>query len=160
MVNLLDFFAVQETITTQSGILLNACLCDFGLARVTATSKLFNQKFSTVVGLSPRYAAPEVFARSHLPTLVPDPEEEKKADVFAFGVVAWELMTREVPWDDTPNEQIEVRVRSGKRLTPPLVNGDILIQTMNDIASACWVEQPPKRPTIQDIHKRLNSLDL
>ena len=149
-----------ETITTQNGILLNACLCDFGLARVTAASKLFNQKFSTVVGLSPRYAAPEVFARSHLPTLVPDPEEEKKADVFAFGVVIWELLTRQVPWDDLANEQIELKIRSGKRLELPASTGDVMLQTLLDICTASWIEHPLKRPSIQDIHKGLDSLHL
>jgi len=48
-------------IQNENGILINAVICDFGLARVSAESRLYNQKFSVVAGLSPRYAAPEGF---------------------------------------------------------------------------------------------------
>ena len=38
-----------------------------------------------------RWIAPEVLAGSHY---------DRAADVYAFGVILWEILTWQVPWDD------------------------------------------------------------
>ena len=45
--------------------------------------------------LNPRWAAPELLTGSSTAGL--------PADVYAFGVVLWELLTWKLPWADTPN---------------------------------------------------------
>jgi len=60
-------------------------------------------------GLSPRYAAPEAFARYYMK----DPEEQsteqqKKSDVYSFGVMVWEVLVRKIPWDGMTYVETEI----------------------------------------------------
>ena len=45
---------------------------------------------------NPRYAAPEVFARRLVHYAGVSFEDEKPADSYAFGVIMWEILTRQV----------------------------------------------------------------
>jgi serine/threonine protein kinase len=66
-------------------------LCDFGLARTPDDSATAAGR---VKGYSPRYAAPEVFARVHLRFVSNSVDDDKMADVYALGVVLWETTCR------------------------------------------------------------------
>lgn len=48
--------------------------------------------------MSPRYTAPEVFQRMR--GSIPSSLEEKKGDVYSFGVIIWEILTRKKPWEN------------------------------------------------------------
>ena len=101
----------------ETSSMLKAVVCDFGLAKVThSATTLENMKFKDIGGFSPRYAAPEVFANSHL-LISTDPEVDKKSDVYSFGIVLWEMATRLTPWKGLNREQIETAVRSGQRVS-------------------------------------------
>jgi len=58
---------------------------DFGLCRIVDPLNK-NQASVNVLGLSTRYASPEVFGRLNHPHLTLDAEDEKKSDVFSFGI--------------------------------------------------------------------------
>ena len=45
---------------------------------------------------SPRYAAPEVFARRNAHTTALNVDDDQKGDVYAFAVLIWEALTRQV----------------------------------------------------------------
>ena len=47
-----------------------------------------------------RWIAPEVLAGSHY---------DRAADVYAFGVILWEILTWQVPWDDVGPWQVELQ---------------------------------------------------
>ncbi len=136
----------------------NAVLCDFGLARNTdenISTKLIGKEL--IFGFSPRYAAPEVFVKQRVKVL-PDPGEEMKSDVYAFGVIAWELLTREIPWNGLDISTIESKVRSGDRL--PMMNPSTLSQeetVLVGLCSSCWVQYYKNRPSIESIHQKLSS---
>jgi hypothetical protein len=44
-----------------------------------------------------------------------DPQMLISADVFAFGISSFELLTRNTPWANTKRYQIEQAVMEGKR---------------------------------------------
>ena len=85
-------------------------ICDFGLAIVEQDQKV-TRKAVALNGLSPKYAAPEIFADCRLPQPSLSVEDYKKADIFAYGVILWELITRKVPWQGVSHDDIELNIR-------------------------------------------------
>ncbi|XP_065888443.1 tyrosine-protein kinase RYK-like [Dysidea avara] len=83
------------------------------------------------------------------------------SDVWAFGVVLWEIMTVGlVPYDSvTPNELVDY-LKSGQRLTRPTNCPDDMFSIMGQ----CWALTPTDRPKFSHLtvgldhfHLRLNS---
>lgn len=76
----------------------NACLqvADFNLSRVMEASSVA----SSIAATNPRWVAPEVLAGgSHTPS----------SDVYAFGIILWEMLTWQIPWDDLGPWQVICR---------------------------------------------------
>ena len=69
-------------------------MCQRGVCvRITGSEE---GKFDSIKGYSPRYAAPEVFARVHLRSSSNTIEDDKSSDVYSLGVVIWETTARQV----------------------------------------------------------------
>ena len=86
------------------------------------------------------------------------------ADVFSFGVVVWEVITRRVPWDHLDGEvfrQIAASVGCGER---PTVADDEMAEVVAevpgllDVCRDCWAQDSEKRPTFEEIVVRLKQL--
>lgn len=60
-------------------------VCDFGLSRVKAQERSMTGNCGTV-----QWMAPEVLANQSY---------NEKADVYSFGIILWELLSRECPYD-------------------------------------------------------------
>lgn len=71
-------------------------VADFGVARVQSQSGIMTAETGTY-----RWMAPEII--EHKPY-------DKKADVFSFGIVLWELLTGKVPYADMTPLQAAVGV--------------------------------------------------
>jgi len=100
----------------QGDVVLNAVICDFGLAKVTSKALIVEGSvFEDIAGFSVRYAAPEIFMYSTL-LAPPPPEIELKCDVYSFAIVLWELLSRDAAWKDLSREEIEYKVRSRERV--------------------------------------------
>ena len=77
-------------------------IADFGLARVMgSTASIAVSKVT-----NPRWSAPEVIRNSTL---------SKSADVFSYGVVMWEMLTWQQPYEDMLS--VQVGKGRGVRLT-------------------------------------------
>jgi serine/threonine protein kinase len=63
-------------------------------------------------------------------------ERNEKGDVFSFGVIVWELITRQIPWksEGFSSEDIKEAVVSGDRLEIPSTCPEDLKKVMNQ----CW----------------------
>lgn len=82
----------------------------------------------------------------------------QKPDVFAFGMIVWELFTRERPFQhvDSFLEVMELIAR-GER--PPLNHdGFDNLQEIKALVAECWHASASERPTFEDIVTRLRAV--
>jgi serine/threonine protein kinase len=98
-------------------------VADFGLSRFRSDKKTMSQ-----VG-TPMWMAPEVILGE---------KYTEKADVYSFGVILWEIMTRKEPYEDKEAMQIVLEVvNKGLRpKIPPHYFDCPLVPLMRD----CWEE--------------------
>ena len=63
-------------------------------------------------------------------------ERSEKGDIFSFGVIAWELVTRKVPWKEEGYTRDDVRelVINGERLEIP----NNCPTELQEIMKQCW----------------------
>ena len=71
-----------------------------------------------------------------------------ESDVYSFGIVVWEVLSRELPWSNKarPSEILTAVIRGIR----PLFHVDAPAD-MVDIAKACWCGEPKERPTFRAI---------
>ncbi|KAL4150310.1 hypothetical protein PRNP1_009714 [Phytophthora ramorum] len=112
----------------------NIKLSDFGLARVKAHVQTMTGNCGTV-----QWMAPEVLGNQ---------KYTEKADVFSFGIVIWEIVTGECPYDGMSQIQAALGVLNRNlrpnipRECPPF---------FSRLMKACWNRQPELRPSFPHI---------
>ncbi|CAN0011266.1 unnamed protein product, partial [Scytosiphon promiscuus] len=78
------------------------------------------------------------------------------ADAYAFGMVAWEVLTGVQPWEGLLPEEVSRRVRQGER--PPLSFEAISLEDFDnfgDLVRLLWAQDPNARPALQDVARLL-----
>lgn len=116
-------------------------VADFGLTRFISEKKAMTQ-----VG-TPMWMAPEIIMGK---------KYTEKADVYAFGIILWEILTRLEPYEDKEPMQIVVEVVNNdlRPTIPEQFKDASLVSLMKD----CWDPDPNKRPTFNIICDRLSDL--
>ena len=110
-------------------------ICDFGFSRFAENDTLMTSNIGT-----PHWMAPEVLKRgSHYTS---------KVDVYAYGIVLWELATSDTPYPGYDSQKIIQEVLHND-LRPPLP-ADINPQ-VKDMISLCWARNPNARPSFDEI---------
>ncbi|KXZ54361.1 hypothetical protein GPECTOR_5g441 [Gonium pectorale] len=121
-----------------------AKLSDFGLARLTAATL---HATNPEVGSVP-YMAPECFGTNGHTV-------SHRSDMFAFGVLLWELLARVRPWAGSHHIKVALAVSiRGERL-PLAVIQDRAPRRLVQLIEECWHEDPYRRPSALDAAKRL-----
>lgn len=76
------------------------------------------------------------------------------SDVYSFGIVAWEVLSRELPWERMPRPQdVIIRVLNGLR--PEIPAG--APADMASMVRSCWAGKAEDRPTFSSIMERIGS---
>ena len=138
-----------------AGSLLNctAKLCDFGLATGLnpAVTMLQSTRSDNAAGTL-AYTAPEAF----------DDHYDEQAEVYAYGILLWEILTCEVPWSVnqstgkpfTPAALIKT-VLAGKRPELPKALDSPAIELLGPLAERCWQETAVARPSFEQIARQV-----
>ncbi|CAG8678304.1 8453_t:CDS:1, partial [Paraglomus occultum] len=75
------------------------------------------------------------------------------ADIFSLGVLLWEISSGKIPCNDFGSSVIEYR-KNGYQDFPFPETPEIYVQ----LYSACWSENPEKRPPCKEVYKKLKLL--
>jgi serine/threonine protein kinase len=124
---------------------------DFGLAKMMNYGEdcAKNEQQMTMNLGTPLYMAPECYAE--------DPRVEGgygfPVDVYAYGMVLYELVTGVRPWDKFDLGKVEVKfnlkrfLMNGQRPEiPPYVS-----ENLRKLITSCWDQDPKSRPTFREI---------
>ncbi|RXN16270.1 mitogen-activated kinase kinase kinase 7 isoform X1 [Labeo rohita] len=80
----------------------------------------------------------------------------EKCDVFSWGIILWEVITRRKPFDEIggPAFRIMWAVHRGTR--PPLIKN--LPKPIESLMTRCWSKDPSQRPSMEEIVKIMSHL--
>ncbi|XP_034192855.1 mitogen-activated protein kinase kinase kinase 7 [Osmia lignaria lignaria] len=108
-------------------------ICDFGTA-CDLNTYMTNNKGSAA------WMAPEVFEGSRY---------TEKCDVFSWGVILWEILSRKKPFDEIGGSAYRIMwaVHVGQR--PPLIEG--CPKPIEDLLTRCWHKSPEERPSMDKV---------
>ena len=117
----------------------HAHICDFGFSRAFNGDETF---LTENVG-TPQWMAPELLATKNSYTM--------KVDVYAYGIVLWEIASGQIPYDGLDASQIvgQVLVNDAR---PPI--SDRIHPKLRDLIAKCWARNPDARPTFDEIVRR------
>ncbi|KAJ3061041.1 hypothetical protein HK102_009275, partial [Quaeritorhiza haematococci] len=128
---------------------LHAKVCDFGLAQTRAVAQKNSGKSdhtSSRLEGTINYMAPELF-REIDEWRTPNAATSNLADVYAFGIICWEMVSGQWPWKESKQSAIPTFVMEGKR--PPMPK-DVNAQ-FKDLIESCWHQDPEKRMTFEEV---------
>ena len=115
---------------------LEPCIGDFGFSKISKNKD--GQNNTTQIG-TPLYMAPEIFTNSPY---------DFKVDVYAFGIILYQVLTSLIPFADITNPiAFGRKICNGERPQYP-PNFSPIFQNLID---RCWAQSPSMRPTFDDI---------
>ena len=109
-------------------------LCDFGLTRYKADLNKGSMQYSG----TPAYMALELFQKKGY---------DETVDVFAFGTLLWELVSRQVPYEGLDPDLIKKKLLEGGALAIPYNCPAEVAALIN----SCRSNVPDKRPSFEQI---------
>ncbi|XP_078273567.1 hepatocyte growth factor receptor isoform X2 [Rhinoraja longicauda] len=121
-------------------------VADFGLARDIYEKEYYSINNKSGAKLPVKWMALESLQTQKFTT---------KSDVWSFGVLLWELMTRGAPpYPDVDSFDVTVYLLQGRRLLQPEYCPDSLYAVMLQ----CWHPKHEIRPTFSEIVSKLSSI--
>ncbi|XP_010877416.1 mitogen-activated protein kinase kinase kinase 7 [Esox lucius] len=122
----------------QGGTVLK--ICDFGTACDIQTH-MTNNKGSAA------WMAPEVFEGSNY---------SEKCDVFSWGIILWEVITRRKPFDEIGGSAFCIMWAVHRGTRPPLIKD--LPEPIEGLMTHCWDKEPAQRPSMEEVRNTMASL--
>lgn len=148
-------------IVSTSPLQLHFVLGDFGIARAIGDYKrVRGLDLKVSEGISFRYASPELFrlydsGLSSSPIVKEDPALLLKSDVWAFGVILWQLAERNsIPWQSCSYSVVQSKTLRGE--TPAFtVPTSSLSDKYKTLTESMWIFDPKDRASFESIRGRL-----
>ena len=129
-------------LTEQTGGREQVKLCDFGLSRLAAATAKVTAT-GQMLG-TPAYAAPEQIRG--------DADQDHRVDAYAFGTVAFELLTGQLPFRE---QSIVMMLASKLNEQPPTITDPGLPATLISLVHRCLSPNASGRPAMQGVETQL-----
>jgi serine/threonine protein kinase len=113
-------------------------VCDFGLSVVKPRGEVLRDKDS--IPGTPLWMSPEVLQGKDV---------DEKADVYSYGLVLWEILSRAEPFLHHDNYAMFKRSVCFKNERPPMPEN--CLPSLRYLIEACWQKEPVKRPSFAQI---------
>ncbi|XP_072314509.1 mitogen-activated protein kinase kinase kinase 7-like isoform X1 [Eucyclogobius newberryi] len=115
-------------------------ICDFGTACDIQTY-MTNNKGSAA------WMAPEVFEGSNY---------SEKCDVFSWGIILWEALSRKKPFDEVGGSAFCIMWAVHRGTRPPLIKD--LPEPLETLMTRCWDKEPSLRPSMEEVRSTMSGL--
>ncbi|KAJ3564018.1 hypothetical protein NP233_g8566 [Leucocoprinus birnbaumii] len=140
-----------------------ACLTDFGLSsvRVETTIAYTNGVMSEAQGCTYRWLAPELSE-----SMLGASRRTEASDVWAFGLVCYEIVTRKLPYHELNECQVLREVISGRLPTQPQQSSSddsaltMIFEQTWELIKVCLEQKPDRRPKSRWIVEKLEKQGL
>jgi len=119
-------------------------VADFGMARLVSDG-VYEQQTASVVG-PVKWMAPEQMERRSY---------SKASDVFAFGVLLFEIFMLEPPWKGHSNIVAATKVLAGEHLD---VSSSTIPRKIAALMETCWAMSKKERPAMEHVQRVLHEL--
>lgn len=123
---------------------LNAKITDFGLSKIKATGKTYTYS----EGGTPSWMAPELLKK--------DEKKTKATDMYAFGMVLWEIAARKEPFAEYDANRVMVFIFQGETEDIP----KDCPKPYASLIESCWEKKPEERPTAAKALELLQKKDV
>jgi len=117
---------------------MNVKVCDFGLSVVKPRGEVLRDKDS--IPGTPLWMSPEVLMGQNV---------DEKSDVYSYGIVLWEILTKTEPFAHHDDYVTFKRAVCVKNERPPIP--DDCLPSLKYLIEACWNKDPTKRPSFRQI---------
>jgi len=122
---------------------------DFGLARMKEADQAEGWQTLTSAAGTAHWMAPEV----------PKGRYTEKADVYSYAMVIFEIICREVPFEDeNAKDAMQMHMR-GHRPDKEAIPPDVPV-ALEQLMVRCWDQEPERRPPFTEILKILKAIKL
>lgn len=120
-------------------------VCDFGVAKLMQSGEW--GEMTSQAGTK-HWMAPEMWR---------DKNYDEKVDVFSFAMVTYEILCREVPFEEEEPADVGKFTLAGVRpdmdaVPPNMIKGVI------DLMTDCWKQEPGQRPSFAEVLLRLEPI--
>lgn len=76
-----------------------------------------------------------------------------ESDVYSFGIVVWEILSRKVPWSSESSVEDIYRKVVIHKERPPIP--EEAPDDLAEVARACWAPDAMERPTFKSVLKSM-----
>ncbi|MDP1602858.1 MAG: protein kinase, partial [Legionella sp.] len=124
---------------------------DFGLSvRLTCGSELQvrdREENDPLMNINPTWAAPELLSGGRYTTAI---------DVYAMGIMMWELLVRAHPFEEVNMSILRGYVIAGNRPAfPDTLRNDPDLTSYIQLAERCWHQDPEQRPSMRQVYEEV-----
>ena len=120
----------------------NIKLGDFGLSRFIGKN---SENIKGRIG-TPHWMAPEILLGG---------KYEYHSDIFSFGMILWEILTGEIPYNNIDPKKIETLITKEQKIVKVPETGNLILRKL---CKSCIEYEPKNRPSINGILRVLKKI--